>query len=85
MDDSKSRFWEQLIADWVIVAVLAFMLQGLWFGAGRLLVAQSPGLESTLDTFSARLGVPWLLAIAGGFTWGAFRAFAARRRVPSPR
>ncbi len=85
MDDSWSRFWERLIADWVIVAVLAFMLQGLWFGVGRLLVAQSPDLEPTLVTFSARLGIPWLLAIVGGFIWGSKRALDARRDVPSRR
>ena len=85
MDDSRSRFWERLIADWVIVAVLAFMLQGLWFGAGRLIVGQSPDLEPKMVALSARLGWPWLLATAAGFAWGVKRALDARREVPARR
>ncbi len=78
MDDSWSRFWERLISDWVIVAVGAFVLQGLWFGIVSLLIGRNPDLEPTLLVTSSRLGIPWLLAILAGFVWAVKRAYDAR-------
>ena len=84
MDDSWSRFWERLIADWVFVGVGAFVLQGLWFGIGSLLSRRNPDLETSLASASSTFGILLLLAVAGGFAGGLFRALAARR-TPSLR
>lgn len=78
MDDSREGFWDRLIADWVGVLVLGFVLQGIWFGIVALLVGIRPELEEGLTRTSARLGVPWLLIVALGLVWGAKRAWDAR-------
>jgi hypothetical protein len=79
LDDSWSRFWERLIADWVIVGVGAFVLQGLWFGLVSLLTHRNPDLEADLAGATSVVGVLLLLAALGGFVVGFFRAQAARR------
>ena len=85
MDDPWGRFWERLVVDWVAVAVLGFGLQGLWFGLTSFLDGLSPELEPTLVKVSARLGVPWLVAVLLGFAWGVKRAWEARHDLPRRR
>lgn len=87
MDDSSSRFWERLTADWVAVLIAAFAIQGLWFGMVSLIVDADPGAAEGLGRASAFLfefpalkagqGLPWVLGILGGLVWGVKRALAA--------
>jgi len=78
LDDSRSRFWEQLISDWVAVVVLAFLLQGLWFGLGAFLggwkPAWTPGFSNASQGF---LGL-WLALVIVGLWVGYYRARKAR-------
>ena len=83
-DDPWTRFWERLIVDWVAVTVVAFGLQGLWFGFTTLWVSQAPDMKPALTGVSAKLGWPWLLAVAVGLVWGVKRALDARE-APSRR
>lgn len=87
MDDSSSRFWETLISDWVAVGVIAFGVQGLWFGLVALLEATAPGLQPGLDRASGVLfeltklsegqGWPAVLGVLAGLGIGVKRAMAA--------
>ncbi len=86
MADSWDGFWERLVVDALAVAVLAFAVQGLWFGLADLLVRWNVGEKSALVAASERLGTVWLAGIAVGLVLSARRALAARkssRRSPS--
>jgi hypothetical protein len=39
-------------------------------------------LEASLIRASARMGVPWVLGIAGGVGWAAWRAWKLSQDVP---
>jgi hypothetical protein len=84
-DDPQDRFWDRLLGDWAGVFLGAFMLQGLWFGFTSLVSGWRPDLAPSLETASARLGVPWLLAVLVGLGWGVKRARDARREPVSRR
>jgi hypothetical protein len=88
LDDSSKRFWDTLIADWVAVGVLAFAVQGLWFGMVAAVTAAAPDLRSGLDEASAVLfeltklsegqGWPAVLGVLAGLSIGVKRALDAR-------
>lgn len=91
MDDSSHRFWETLITDWVAVGVIAFGIQGLWFGLVAALVATAPDLRPGLDQASAVLfeltklsegqGWPAVLGVLAGLSIGVKRALDAREAL----
>lgn len=91
MDDSTKRFWDTLIADWVAVGVIAFGVQGLWFGLVAALAASAPDLQPGLDQASAVLfeltklsegqGWPAVLGVLAGLSIGVKRAMDAREAV----
>jgi hypothetical protein len=80
--DSWDGFWERLVVDAVAVVVLAFTVQGLWFGLADLLVRWNVAEKSSLVAASARLGYVWVATIVAGLALSVWRALAARK---SPR
>ena len=78
MADSWGRFWERLVVDAVAVVVLAFVIQGLWFGLSDLLVRWNVGEKGALEAASAKLGFAWLTGIVVGLGWSLKRALDAR-------
>jgi hypothetical protein len=86
VDESWSRFWDRLIGDWTAIVVLAFGVQGLWFGLVE--VVAGPGTDSggLLGRVSEIVfvpfgsGIPTLggVAVVLGLVWGVKRAFDAR-------
>jgi hypothetical protein len=90
-DDPTQRFWDTLIADWVAVGVLAFGVQGFWFGLVAALSAAAPDLRPGLDRTSAVLfeltklsegqGWPAVLGVLAGLSVGVKRALDARRNL----
>ena len=82
MPDSWNVFWERLIIDSVAVLIMAFLAQGIWFLGVDLLTRANPGLEASLIRTSARMGVPWVLGIAGGMGWAVWRAWRIREDLP---
>lgn len=86
-DDPSKRFWETLITDWVAVGVIAFGIQGLWFGLVAALGGLAPDLQPGLDRASAVLfeltklsegqGWPAVLGVLAGLVVGVKRALAA--------
>lgn len=76
MADSWGDFWERLIVDGVIVLVVGFLAQGLWFWMTDLLAEMSPKLEPSLMATSARLGVPWFLGLLAGLGWCTWKAWS---------
>jgi len=80
--DSWNVFWERLIIDSVAVLVIAFLAQGIWFLGVDLLTRGNPGLEASLIRASARMGVPWVLGIAGGLGWAGWRAWKLSQELP---
>ena len=82
MSDSWNVFWERLIVDSVAVLVMAFLAQGIWFLGVELLTQMNPGLEASLIRTSARMGVPWVLAILGGLGWAGWRAWRLSQEIP---
>ena len=85
MDDSRSRFWEQLIVDWVSVVVLAFLLQGLWFGLGAFLGGWQPSWRPGFSSASQGFLGLWLALLIVGLLAGYFRARKARIVPPGRR
>lgn len=87
MDDPSKRFWETLITDWVAVGVIAFGIQGLWFGLVAALEHAAPDLKPGLDQASAVLfeltklsegqGWPAVLGVLAGLAVGVKRAMDA--------
>ncbi len=82
MPDSWNAFWERLIVGVVGVIVISFVAQGVWFSVTDLLASVNPGLEAGLIRTSSRLGVPWILATAGGVAWVGWRAWGEVEREP---
>jgi hypothetical protein len=80
--DSWNVFWERLIIDSVAVLMIAFLAQGIWFLGVDLLARGNPGLEASLIRASARMGVPWVLGIAGGLGWAGWRAWKLSQELP---
>jgi hypothetical protein len=63
-DDSASRFWEQVIVDWVSVGVAAFVLMGVWFGIASFLGEHRPELGSKLSRGSEKGMYLWAITVA---------------------
>lgn len=82
MADSWDGFWERLVVGAVAVVVLAFGVQGLWFGLADLLVRWNVAEKAALTSASARLGYVWLTGLAVGLFLSFRRALQARK---SPR
>jgi hypothetical protein len=67
-----------LIVDWVSVGVLAFLLQGLWFGLGAFLESWKPDWRAGLSEASRGFLVLWLVTLLVGLALGYYRARKAR-------
>jgi hypothetical protein len=86
MDESWSRFWDRLIGDWVAILVLAFGIQGLWFGLVRVVAGPGTDAGGLLGRVSELFFVPFReglpsaggAAVALGLLWAVKRAFDAR-------
>ena len=93
MDDSWTRFWDQLISDWVLVTVGAFLLQGLWFGLVSLGGETNPDSGGAISQISEMVFVPFWkgfpsvgsVLVGLGLAWGVKRALDAKAEVTGRR
>ncbi len=73
-------FWDRLAVDWVVALVGGFVLQGFWFTLIHATGEFNPALQTTLESITPKLFIPWALLILAGMTWGVLRAVEARDR-----
>jgi hypothetical protein len=87
VDESWSRFWDHLIGNFVAILVLAFGIQGLWFGLVRVVAGPGTDAGGLLGRVSELFFVPFHgggwpsaggAAVILGLLWAVKRAIDAR-------